>query len=136
VDYDAVIYGSEEVPAAYLLTLHIHYTFYTSGTTGKPKGVVQTRWLRYCIKIDAKNLYQRRCFLGSIRCGLGSRHSFIVYGPLINRNSSTFFETNMRRPIDIKVNVFTATAIRAIRKEDPNGDFIKQYDLSSLKTQF
>jgi propionyl-CoA synthetase len=44
----------------------------------------------------------------------------------------------MRRPIDEhKVNVFTApTAIRAIRKEDPNGDFIKQYDLSSLKTQF
>jgi propionyl-CoA synthetase len=71
-------------------------------------------------------------------------HSFIVYGPLINRNSSIILKGNPKKPrcqylwriIDEhKVNaMFTApTAIRAIRKEDPNGDFIKQYDLSSLK---
>jgi propionyl-CoA synthetase len=64
-------------------------------------------------------------------------HSFIVYGPLINRNSSIIFEGKPIKPrcqylwriIDEhKVNaMFTApTAIRAIRKEDPNGDFIKQ----------
>jgi propionyl-CoA synthetase len=75
-------------------------------------------------------------------------HSFIVYGPLLNRNTSIVFEgkpiktpdaSTFWRIIDAhKVNaMFTApTAIRAIRKEDPNGDFIKKYDLSSLKTQF
>jgi propionyl-CoA synthetase len=53
VDYDAVIYGSEEVPA-YLLTLHIH-TFVYFRNNWKTKGVETTWWLRCCIKIfDAK----------------------------------------------------------------------------------
>ena len=75
-------------------------------------------------------------------------HSFIVYGPLLNRNTTIIFEgkpiktpdasTFWRVVAEHKVNVmFTApTAIRAIKKEDPNGEFIKQYDLSSLRTQF
>ena len=75
-------------------------------------------------------------------------HSFIVYGPLINRNTTLIFEGKPIRTPDSstfwriiaehKVNaMFTApTAIRAIKKEDPDGEFIKQYDLSSLKTQF
>jgi propionyl-CoA synthetase len=75
-------------------------------------------------------------------------HSYIVYGPLLNRNTTIIFEGKPIRTPDAstfwrvieehKVNVmFTApTAIRAIKKEDPNGDFIKKYDLSSLKTQF
>jgi propionyl-CoA synthetase len=75
-------------------------------------------------------------------------HSFIVYGPLINRNATIVFEGKPIKTPDAstfwriieehKVNtMFTApTAIRAIRKEDPNGDFIKKHDLSSLKNQF
>ena len=75
-------------------------------------------------------------------------HSFIVYGPMINRNPTVLFEgkpiktpdssTFWRIISEHKVAaMFTApTAIRAIKKEDPNGDFIKKYDLSSLKTQF
>jgi propionyl-CoA synthetase len=90
VDYDAVIYGSEET-LAYLLTLHPLYILYTSGTTGKPKFV--TRWLRCCIKIfDAKiyNIKEDDVWAAS-DVGWVVGHSFIVYGPLINRNSSIIF---------------------------------------------
>jgi propionyl-CoA synthetase len=75
-------------------------------------------------------------------------HSYIVYGPLLNRNTTIVFEgkpiktpdasTCWRVIAEHRVSVmFTApTAIRAIKKEDPNGEFIKQYDLSCLRTQF
>ncbi|HQX04600.1 MAG TPA: AMP-binding protein, partial [Flavobacterium sp.] len=75
-------------------------------------------------------------------------HSYIVYGPLINRNTTIIFEgkpiktpdasTFWRVIAEHNVSVmFTApTAIRAIKKEDPNGDFINEYDLSCLRTQF
>jgi propionyl-CoA synthetase len=75
-------------------------------------------------------------------------HSYIVYGPLLNRNTTVVFEgkpiktpdasTFWRVISEHKVKVmFTApTAIRAIKKEDPNGELIKKYDLASLKYQF
>lgn len=75
-------------------------------------------------------------------------HSYIVYGPMINRNPTIIFEgkpimtpdagTFWRVIADHLVNtMFTApTAMRAIKKEDPNGELIKKYDLSHFKKQF
>lgn len=152
VDYDALVYGSEEAPCVSVNATHPLYVLYTSGTTGKPKGIVRdTGGYATALKFSMNYIYgikEDEVFWAASDVGWVVGHSFIVYGPLINRNATIIFEGKPIRTPDAstfwrvidehKVNaMFTApTAIRAIKKEDPNGDFIKQYDLSSLKTQF
>lgn len=152
VDYDALVYGSEEVPCVTVEATHPLYILYTSGTTGKPKGIVRdTGGYTTALKYSMEHIYSAKpdeVFWAASDVGWVVGHSYIVYGPLLNRNTTIIFEGKPIRTPDAstfwrvieehKVNVmFTApTAIRAIKKEDPNGDFIKKYDLSSLKTQF
>ena len=152
VDYDALVYGSEETACVPVNATHPLYVLYTSGTTGKPKGIVRdTGGYAIALKYSMNYIYGLKpddVFWAASDVGWVVGHSFIVYGPLINRNTTIIFEGKPIRTPDSstfwrvieehKVNaMFTApTAIRAIKKEDPNGDFIKKYDLSSLKTQF
>ena len=152
VDYQALVYGSDPCECEILDSLHPLYILYTSGTTGKPKGIVRdTGGYATALKFSMEKIYNvapGEVFWAASDVGWVVGHSYIVYGPLINRNTTVIFEgkpiktpdasTFWRVIADHKVSVmFTApTAIRAIKKEDPNGEWIKKHNLSSLKTQF
>ncbi len=152
VDYDALVYGSEEVDCVSVESTHSLYVLYTSGTTGKPKGIVRdTGGYATALKFSMQYIYGAQpgeVFWAASDVGWVVGHSYIVYGPLINRNTTIIFEGKPIKTPDastfwrvisehqVKVMFTAPTAIRAIKKEDPNGEFIKQYDLSCLRTQF
>ena len=152
VDYDALVYGSEETPCVSVESNHPLYILYTSGTTGKPKGIIRdTGGYATALKFSMKYIYDSKpgeVFWSASDMGWAVGHSYILYGPLLNRNTTIIFEGKPIRTPDSSTfwriieehkvsTMFTApTAIRAIKKEDPNGDFIKKYDLSNLRNQF
>jgi len=152
IDFATMVASAESVGCTPLEATDPLYILYTSGTTGKPKGVVRDNGghavaLRYSME-KVYGLKPGDVFWAASDIGWVVGHSYIVYAPLISGITTILFEGKPVRTPDAstfwrviseyKVNVmFTApTAIRAIRQEDPAGEFIKSYDLSSLRYQF
>jgi len=155
-DYTALRqkHANTAVPCTWVDSAHPSYTLYTSGTTGKPKGVQRdTGGYAVALTASIKQIFMGQAgevFFSTSDVGWVVGHSYIVYGPLLAGMATLLFEGMPTRGMDgqpdaaiwwslvekYKVTaMFSApTAVRVLKKHDPAA--LKKYDLSSLRALF
>ncbi len=150
-DYTAwrVTHASTVVPCVWLAATHPSYTLYTSGTTGKPKGVQRdTGGYAVALAASMKHIFQGKAgetYFSTSDIGWVVGHSYIIYGPLIAGMATIMYEGLPTRPdaavwwslvekYKVTVMFSAPTAVRVLKKQDP--DALKRHDLSSLRALF
>jgi acyl-coenzyme A synthetase/AMP-(fatty) acid ligase len=152
LDFSEVLDKGQPAVCVSLLSTDPLYIIYTSGTTGKPKGVVRDNGgYATALKFSMKSFYNVEAgdvFWAASDIGWTVGHSYTVYGPLLHGCTTIMYEGKPVRTPDagsywrvieqhnVKA-LFTApTAIRAIKKEDPDGKLLKKYNLDHFDTLF